>query len=612
MTDFNLVLFEDGAAAVVALQRGETFWLEGAASVFVAAGRVEVFGATLDAGATQTVHATTNALLVECVSTKKRGVKRRSRDGSAPTVAASLASDDAVHRRVAELTTGEARGQCAVLVLRSLSGSGGPGGFAVSAAAAAAVADGSDAAAAAAAPRRAISVPAAWRTVAAQLCADSRDAGSGSARRRRRPTRVLICGPKGVGKSTFGRYLLNRLLAAQMSGKGVAYLETDLGQSEFTPAGVVALHRVVRPVLGPPHTHVRPPRSAYFVGAATPEQMPATYLKCVRAAFGDFAADLDVEEERAVAPQRLLINTHGWVKGVGSELLHAIIAEVEPTHIVKIEGTTRTKMFELKLPLLPPSAANGNANAAGGSGPLAFQPEVLEMTSWTATFPRAAITAAKLRALQLSAYFLPDLAAERAARAAAMAAVATVRGGGGDGGGDGDGEAAQGGAGRPRLRLPQLAALRALSPAQALALQRPYAVRCDALAVRVMHERVQPDQVLYALNGAIVGLTRVEGARGGDDAVAGAGGIVVLRETPIVGCVGLGIVRAIDPERRLLYIVTPLDLADLEARGAGINTLLLGSLALPKLLTNDATLRPAPYATPWSVPVSEVFRNRRF
>ena len=226
-----------GGAVVVALKRGEAFWLEGDADMFIAAGRVELFGALLNAGAMHSVYGTEHALAVECTSTKTRALKRKSASGDC------AAREDDVAARIAELTKGSARGTRAVIVLRPPSGrtptTSLSAAFTVSTAASAAIADGSDAAARVASPRRAITVPAAWRTVAAQLCADSRDAGAGTARQRRRPTRVLICGPKGVGKSTFARYLLNRLLATQITGKGVAYLETDLGQSEFTPAGTL-------------------------------------------------------------------------------------------------------------------------------------------------------------------------------------------------------------------------------------------------------------------------------------------------------------------------------------------------------------------------------------
>jgi len=46
--------------------------------------------------------------------------------------------------------------------------------------------------------------------------------------------RVAVTGSRGVGKSTFARQLVNALLSAAPC---VAFLDTDLGQPEFTPSG---------------------------------------------------------------------------------------------------------------------------------------------------------------------------------------------------------------------------------------------------------------------------------------------------------------------------------------------------------------------------------------
>jgi len=49
---------------------------------------------------------------------------------------------------------------------------------------------------------------------------------------------VFICGAKNCGKTTFSRYLLNILLQKYTK---VAYLDTDVGQPEFTPPAFVSL-----------------------------------------------------------------------------------------------------------------------------------------------------------------------------------------------------------------------------------------------------------------------------------------------------------------------------------------------------------------------------------
>lgn len=73
----------------------------------------------------------------------------------------------------------------------------------------------------------------------------------------------LIKGPKKSGKSTFARTLLNHLLTRYVSFaeqftiltlihsyQRVAFLECDVGQSEFTPGGMVALNVISKPLFG--------------------------------------------------------------------------------------------------------------------------------------------------------------------------------------------------------------------------------------------------------------------------------------------------------------------------------------------------------------------------
>lgn len=61
------------------------------------------------------------------------------------------------------------------------------------------------------------------------------------------PPVILIKGPKRTGKSTAARTLLNTLLNKY---KRVALLDCDIGQTEFTPPGIVSLNLVEIPLLG--------------------------------------------------------------------------------------------------------------------------------------------------------------------------------------------------------------------------------------------------------------------------------------------------------------------------------------------------------------------------
>ncbi len=69
------------------------------------------------------------------------------------------------------------------------------------------------------------------------------------------PRVIVMCGPRNSGKSTLGRFCLNSMLNRYPA---VAYLETDVGQCEFTPPGLVSLHVITKPITGRPHSRLQP------------------------------------------------------------------------------------------------------------------------------------------------------------------------------------------------------------------------------------------------------------------------------------------------------------------------------------------------------------------
>lgn len=68
--------------------------------------------------------------------------------------------------------------------------------------------------------------------------------------------KVFLCGGKGVGKSTFLRYAINRLLVKYAK---IRVVDLDPGQPEFTISGCVSVHTITEPVFGPNYTHIRKP-----------------------------------------------------------------------------------------------------------------------------------------------------------------------------------------------------------------------------------------------------------------------------------------------------------------------------------------------------------------
>ena len=132
--------------------------------------------------------------------------------------------------------------------------------------------------------RRPLRLPRRWAALLQALCRDDAadptsgpdDAPAVEAAGHTAPCTVLVTGAKAVGKSTFCRALVNALLSRGVAADdsalidkvsarrprrcgAVAFLDLDVGQPELGPPGVVSLHVVTSPLLGPPHTHQQHP-----------------------------------------------------------------------------------------------------------------------------------------------------------------------------------------------------------------------------------------------------------------------------------------------------------------------------------------------------------------
>ncbi|KAG5536758.1 hypothetical protein RHGRI_024255 [Rhododendron griersonianum] len=200
------------------------------------------------------------------------------------------------------------------------------------------------------------------------------------------PPVALICGAKNSGKTTFSRHLLNILLQRY---KRVAYLDTDVGQTEFTAPGCLSLTVVDKITPGANQlsqehlkglfkidpcnlTHavkyvtfdinlamlgfmltwlagLQPGQDAellenlappcFFYGDISSKRDPSAYLKFIFALY-DCYRKVYCMSNHSESPGNtgvpLVVNTPGWVKGIGYDLLVDMLKHISPTHIVKI------------------------------------------------------------------------------------------------------------------------------------------------------------------------------------------------------------------------------------------------------------------------------------
>lgn len=220
------------------------------------------------------------------------------------------------------------------------------------------------------------------------------DFGSGTNERKwkrksRPPLVVLVKGPKKVGKSTLARLSLERIISSlnsqrdsddevsrnnasedQHSGESsnqinkkvkrsnkVCFLELDLGQGEFGPPGIIGLHLFSStsslaqkesslPIISPNWASSRIPIKAHFFGDTTPRDDPGTYLRFIQDLLSVYR-DLCEREKMSLDPESedevdfgipLVINTCGWSKGLGSDLLNQIENISRPSHVFNLEA----------------------------------------------------------------------------------------------------------------------------------------------------------------------------------------------------------------------------------------------------------------------------------
>lgn len=179
---------------------------------------------------------------------------------------------------------------------------------------------------------------------------------------------ILICGAKGSGKSTFLRYATNRLLSAVPSTSSrhssVAILDLDCGQPELGVPGTMSLTILSSPLLMDPPGHIffggsrsrlRPGSqkpdgdlnvASYFFGDVTSKADPDTYVEMASRLMQRYR---EIQSSSVVLKGclPLLANMDGWVKGLGYEILSAIVGIVNPGHLVQIVGNTKAKSFDM-------------------------------------------------------------------------------------------------------------------------------------------------------------------------------------------------------------------------------------------------------------------------
>ncbi|XP_033826171.1 polynucleotide 5'-hydroxyl-kinase NOL9 [Periophthalmus magnuspinnatus] len=351
-------------------------------------------------------------------------------------------------------------------------------------------------------------------------------------------TVILVCGAKNVGKSTFIQMLINTLLNHTGS---VEYLEGDLGQTEFTPAGCVCLTTVTEPLLGPPFTHQRTPEHMIYYGESSCESDLDRYLEALKSLWHS-------QPQSREGP--VIINTMGWVKGFGLQLLVDMLRFFPVSHVVQL-GYGGIQQC--------PSLTPDYLRTAQGYQTHPPPQSALDEFAESSTPPRTFVH------LPVQSEF--------------------------------KGVGTQGKAKHQRSNeMRELSLLAYLSqlqspdpgPVRPLHSLTPYQVPHSAVALGVLHCEVMPSHMFYAANASLVALCCLR------EKVTSRGSPVLLPQAPLCPCVGFGILRGIDVVRGLYYLLTPVDPSVLRS----VNCLLVGAISLPScIVKTQGCDEDTPYIT---------------
>ncbi|KAG7402002.1 Polynucleotide 5'-hydroxyl-kinase nol9 [Phytophthora boehmeriae] len=392
---------------------------------------------------------------------------------------------------------------------------------------------------------RTVQVTEHWQATADRLQACLLKSGEGGCVTQK----IVVCGGKGVGKSTFCRYLVNRLLAHFGT---VAFLDTDLGQSELTPPGMVALHALTTPLLGPGFSQMKNPIRSFFCGDTNPGNDPLYYMKAVKSLLRLYdrkwgsnsnASDGSPKKDAQRACVPLVINTDGWIKSMGHDLLCNVIQETNPDHVVQMLAATKNKQFDV------PTGGRWRVHGVQPWDPVGVsQP------------PRGS---KELRLYRLHTYFLARTPCD--------------------------------------LTRTQLQNLHVLSEKnrldsdiyRAYTQLTPFVVPFDQVDIAFAGSSVPPSQLLFSLNASLVGLcinTEQQPLKR-DEVEAATGPPRTILQPVHPPCLGVGIIRAVDAEKRLLFILSPLPISVLKR----VNLLVRSSIPLTTMLLSASEPVQAPY-----------------
>lgn len=150
-------------------------------------------------------------------------------------------------------------------------------------------------------------------------------------------SRIMLTGGKAVGKSTLLRYLINRHLPTL---KKILLIDLDIGQPEIFVPQTVSCCVIKQPLLGPGFLLNLQPEKSYAVGHTNIALCAHKYLEAVRSLISYCTTHVQYKD------MPWLINTMGYNKGFGLELISVIAKELPLTDVIQLQSSKEINNFD--------------------------------------------------------------------------------------------------------------------------------------------------------------------------------------------------------------------------------------------------------------------------
>lgn len=150
-------------------------------------------------------------------------------------------------------------------------------------------------------------------------------------------SKLVTIGGKGVGKSTFVRYAINSDFTKFQK---FLFIDLDIGQPELFVPQTLSVTVLTEPILGPGYLKNIKPAKAVLFGDINILPDPIKYLRCVME-ISKYCTSYD--EYRNIP---WIINTMGYSRGFGNELMACILKIFQPTDLVQIQSHSTLDNFD--------------------------------------------------------------------------------------------------------------------------------------------------------------------------------------------------------------------------------------------------------------------------